>query len=79
MDVVYEWDREAVERGMQKGSHTKSLQIVLRQLSRRFGAVSSELQARIEGLSEPALDDLIVDLLDFRSLGDAESWIARGR
>jgi hypothetical protein len=75
MDVVYEWDREAVERGMQKGSHNKGVQIVLRMLSRRFGAVSQELQARIEGLSEPLLDDLVVDLLDFANLADAEAWI----
>ncbi|MDB5290628.1 MAG: hypothetical protein JWL69_1869 [Phycisphaerales bacterium] len=76
MDVVYEWDREAVERGMQKGSHNKGVKDVLRLLSHRFGAIPQELQARIDGLADPVLDDLLVDLLGFASLSDAEAWIA---
>jgi Domain of unknown function (DUF4351) len=76
MDVVYEWDREAVERGMQQGFHQKGVQNILRLLSHRLGAVPKEMQSQIDGLTAPALDDLLLDLLSFDSLTDAEAWIA---
>jgi predicted transposase/invertase (TIGR01784 family) len=65
--------RSAEERGMQQGvQHT-----VIRLLSRRFGDPPTSLKARLKGLKQESLDNLALDLLDFTSYADVESWLSR--
>lgn len=51
------------------------LEIVMRQLNRKVGAVTPELEARIQQLSPTQVEDLADALLDFTNAGDLVVWL----
>lgn len=51
--------------------------LVLRQLTRRVGELSSEVRQRIESLSLEKLENLGEALLDFQGMADLEAWFNR--
>ena len=69
MEIMTSWHRE----GRLEGKET----LVMRQLRRRFGAVSEEVTARLDRLSAEQLDDLGEALLDFGAVSDLEQWLSR--
>lgn len=71
MRIVTSWMEEGIEQGKQEAT----LSLILRQLLRRIGAVSPELQARIQQLSLPQLEDLAEALLDFTNEEDLVAWL----
>jgi predicted transposase YdaD len=48
--------------------------LLIRQLTRRCGALSDELQAKIQALSIPELESLGEALLDFQGMSDLDNW-----
>jgi len=77
VEMVYEWDRAAVEKGMERGGKLKSVEVALRQLSHRFGRLEASLQQCIRQLPESDLDELLVTLLGFQSIAEAQTWVDR--
>ncbi|BAY89632.1 MULTISPECIES: DUF4351 domain-containing protein [unclassified Tolypothrix] len=75
MEIVTSWMREGIERGQQQGRQQEALTLVLRQLNRRCGSLTPQLQERIQGLSVVELEDLGEALLDFASVADLENWL----
>ncbi|MBD2043476.1 DUF4351 domain-containing protein [Microcoleus sp. FACHB-672] len=75
MRIVTSWMEEGIEQGLQQGKHEATLSLILRLLPRRIGTVSPELQARIQQLSLPQLEDLAEALLDFTNEGDLVTWL----
>jgi predicted transposase YdaD len=70
--VIYqEIQQEGEERGILKGEQT----VILRQLARRVGDVSPELQSQIQSLSLYQLEALADALLDFSTLIDLRTWL----
>jgi predicted transposase YdaD len=70
--VIYqEIQQEGEERGILKGEQT----VILRQLARRVGDVSPELQSQIQSLSLYQLEALADALLDFSTLADLRIWL----
>jgi predicted transposase YdaD len=65
--------REAEQQGELKGQQ----ELVLRQLNRRVGNMSSQLQERIKSLPLTELEALGEALLDFTSMADLEAWLTR--
>ncbi len=65
--------QEALEEGRQLGE----VALVLRQLNRRVGEISPELQAQIEALSLEQVEALAEALLDFSGVEDLVSWLDR--
>jgi predicted transposase/invertase (TIGR01784 family) len=59
------------ERGILKGEQA----VILRQLARRIGEVSPELQSQIRALSLYQLEALADALLDFSALADLRTWL----
>ncbi|BAB73854.1 DUF4351 domain-containing protein [Nostoc sp. PCC 7120 = FACHB-418] len=51
--------------------------LVLCQLTRRVGELSSEVRQRIESLSLEKLENLGEALLDFQGMADLEAWFNR--
>ena len=49
---------------------------ILRQLKRKFGQLSPEIEAQIQNLSSPQLEDLGEALLDFQQIDDLTSWLS---
>jgi hypothetical protein len=54
---------------------TSELAIVLRQLSRRIGAIAPETEAQIPTLSLTQLEELSEALLDFSQVSDLSDWL----
>jgi Domain of unknown function (DUF4351) len=50
-------------------------EIVILQLNRRVGNLPTDVQVRIQSLSEVRLQELSEALLDFTSLADLEVWL----
>jgi predicted transposase/invertase (TIGR01784 family) len=74
--VIYqEIQQEGEERGILKGKLEGEQTVILRQLARRVGDVSPELQSQIQSLSLYQLEALADALLDFSTLADLRTWL----
>lgn len=60
---------------IQKGAKQGKLGTLTRQLSRRFGTTSPELQQQLQALSIEQLDDLSEALFDFSTVSDLTTWL----
>jgi predicted transposase/invertase (TIGR01784 family) len=65
--------REAEQQGELKGQQ----ELVIRQLKRRVGTVSIDLEARIKALPLAQLEELGEALLDFSQMADLVAWLER--
>jgi predicted transposase/invertase (TIGR01784 family) len=68
-------ERLGEERGILKGKLEGEQTVILRQLARRIGDVSPELQSQIQLLSLYQLEALADALLDFSTLTDLRTWL----
>ena len=69
-------EAKGLKDGRQEGREREARRLVLRQLQRRLGAVSTAQQARIAALPIDALEDLGEALLDFTDTADLSAWLA---
>ncbi|MDZ7967504.1 MAG: Rpn family recombination-promoting nuclease/putative transposase [Nostoc sp. DedSLP03] len=60
----------------EEGREEATVNLVMRQLKKRFGELTSEIRSAITGLPLPVLEDLSEALLDFTSVADLQSWLA---
>jgi predicted transposase YdaD len=70
--VIYQ---DILQEGREEGRQEGETALVLRQLTRRIGALASEVQERIRGLSIAQLEDLAEALLDFSQPSDLMNWL----
>lgn len=68
MEIVTSW--------MLDGARQEAQLLVLRQLTRRLGALPEATQAQVNELPTEQLEQLAEDLLDFTRLPDLETWLA---
>lgn len=61
--------------GRQEGRQEEGRSLILRQLTRRFGAPPEALKSQIETLELNQLEQLAEDLLDFKALDDLDAWL----
>jgi predicted transposase/invertase (TIGR01784 family) len=69
--VIYQ---DILAEGEQRGEIREAQTLILRQLARRVGNISPELQVRVKALSLDRLEELGEALLDFTGLADLEGW-----
>lgn len=50
--------------------------LIIRQLTKRFGELPQEMRSAIFGLPLPVLEDLSEALLDFTSVADLQVWLS---
>ncbi|RCJ24144.1 flagellar assembly protein H [Nostoc sp. ATCC 43529] len=67
MQIVTSWMEEGIQQG--------ELKIIQRQLIRRIGVITPELQQQLSGLSLTQLEDLAEALLDFSTEADLVAWL----
>jgi Domain of unknown function (DUF4351) len=73
---VYEkWRRETLEEGEQRGRQEGEKSMVLRQLTRRIGALSASSIAQVQSLDLSQIELLGEDLLDFSNAEDLDAWL----
>jgi predicted transposase YdaD len=68
---------EGEQIGEQRGELKESQILILRQLARRVGNISPELQVRVKALSLDRLEELGEALLNFTGLADLEVWFSQ--
>ena len=68
--------KEIKEVGLEQGREEATLNLVIRQLTKRFGEISEKTRSSISTLSLPVLEELSEALLDFTSLTDLQTWLA---
>jgi Domain of unknown function (DUF4351) len=71
---IQEGRQEGMQEGRQEGM-AQEQSLILRQLSRRVGILSSETRSQVESLSLEQLESLGEALLDFSSASDLELWL----
>ena len=80
MQIVTSWMEEGIEKGREEGREEGrkegTLQLVLRQLARRVGELSTPTAGRIRSLSQTELEALAEALLDFQAPGELERWLS---
>jgi hypothetical protein len=91
MELTTSWMREGIEiglkqgveqgvkQGVKQGEQQEALKIVLRQLNRRIGDLSTRLQGRIKKLSVAQLEQLSDALLDFTNVKDLTAWLDKNK
>ncbi len=72
--VIYQ---EIRQEGIEKGRQQEGISLILRQLNRRIGSVSEELEPKIRQLPLTTLEDLGEALLDFKTEADLLNWLDR--
>jgi predicted transposase/invertase (TIGR01784 family) len=63
------------KQGSTQGRKQEAVNLVVRQLTKRFGDLPDELRVTISGLSLTVLEDLSEALLDFSNLADLQAWL----
>jgi predicted transposase YdaD len=66
---------EGRELGLEEGRRREASALALRQLERRCGSLEAPTSSRIEALSLQQLEELALDLLEFRGVGDLQTWL----
>jgi hypothetical protein len=68
MQIVTSWMRTGIQQGQAS--------MVMRLLKHKFGEIDSNIEAQIQKLSSPQLEDLSEALLDFEQLEDLTTWLS---
>ncbi|CEP66844.1 Domain of unknown function DUF4351 [Moorella glycerini] len=72
MELTTSWHLKGWQQGQQEGRQ----EILLRQLRKRLGTISSEVEAKIKTLSVEQLDDLAEKILDITSEAELHRILA---
>lgn len=70
---------EGRQEGRQEGRHEEASAVILRQLTRLFGAHGPRLESRIRRLSLAQLELLSEELLEFETVSDLNAWLRLNR
>jgi hypothetical protein len=69
--------QQGMQQGIEKGRHEGEVELVLRQLRRRLGAVSTSQKTLIGRLDPSKIEALGESLLDFKSPADLARWLKK--
>jgi hypothetical protein len=75
---LYQQDRQlAMEQGIEQGRQVEGVSLILRQLTRRIGAIPVNLVEQISQLPIETLENLGEALLDFENEADLVNWLEK--
>lgn len=69
------WYNEILKEGEKRGELRGEANLVIRQLSKRFGNIDTEIASQIRQLSSPQLETLGESIFDFSAMADLETWL----
>ena len=67
--------QQGLQEGRQEGRQKEAAELILRQLVRKCGVLTSSQVAQVKGLELEALEQLGEDLLDFTAVADLVVWL----
>ena len=70
MQIVTSWMKTGIEQGIKRET-----ELILRQLKRKIGEFTPEIEAQVKGLEIEDLENLGEALLDFQELEDLTNWL----
>ena len=73
-DILAQGEQKGRTEGRVEGRTDEARSMITRQLTKRFGTLSIELQAKINALEIDRIESLAEDLLDFTSINDLLDW-----
>ena len=77
---LYQQDRQlAIEQGIEQGRQVEGVCLILRQLTRRIGAIPANLVEQIRQFPIETLENLGEALLDFQQEADLVNWLEQDR
>ncbi len=68
--------QKGLQQGEERGKKQEAIELILRQLTRRLGAIEPETEEQIRALSITQLEDLAEALLDFTSQSNVINYLA---
>jgi predicted transposase/invertase (TIGR01784 family) len=74
-DILQKGQKQGERIGLQLGLQQGKLELVMRQLTRRFGRIPREQEDKMNQLSTVQIEDLAEALLDFQSMSDLVCWL----
>jgi predicted transposase YdaD len=74
-EALQEGEKIGEQPGEQTGAIREARSLILRQLTRRVGTISSNAESKISALSISQLESLGEALLDFSSADDLDDWL----
>jgi hypothetical protein len=77
MPYITSVERLGIEQGIEQGMQRGEATLVLRQLNRRLGQVTTSVEKQIRQLSVKQLEDLGEALLDFENEADLLHWLSQ--
>nr|WP_228014459.1 DUF4351 domain-containing protein [Fortiea sp. LEGE XX443] len=75
-DILQKGLQQGLQQGEERGKKKEAQELILRQLTRRFGAIEPQTEQQIRTLSLTQLEDLAEALLDFSSQSDLIDYLA---
>jgi len=75
MTYITTGERIGYERGKLEGKQEQGQALIVRQLERRVGQLSEQVQTNLKSLSLSQLENLGEALLDFTRLEDLNNWL----
>ena len=74
-DILQKGIAQGQQQGLQQELQQGEAAVIIRLLTRRFGAIAPDLVERIHTLSISQLDELIDAQLNFSSVEDLVTWL----
>ena len=74
MQITTSWMEQGIEQGIERGL-TREKELVLRQLKRKLGQITPELEIQIKALDIDKVESLGEALLDFSTVDDLKAWL----
>jgi predicted transposase YdaD len=75
LEQIEKITQQGIQQGIQQGRSEEGRALVLKQLTRKLGNLSTELRTKVSELSLDRLESLGEDLLDFQIVEDLEKWL----
>ncbi|NEP39331.1 MAG: DUF4351 domain-containing protein, partial [Okeania sp. SIO2H7] len=73
--IALQDERGRLSYAVEQAQLNQTMAIIMRQLKKRFGDISTAINTQIEGLPLEDLEVLTEDILDFNTLEDLQSWL----
>lgn len=67
--------RQGLEQGLQQGKQQERVNLISRQLNKRFGEISEQINTQIQQLSMEQLEQISELIFDWESLEDLLTWL----
>ncbi|MDD4569347.1 MAG: DUF4351 domain-containing protein [Tepidanaerobacteraceae bacterium] len=74
-DVIEKGMKKGIEKGMEKGKSQGKIEILMRQLKKKFKIFPSSYEAKLFGAKEETIDKIAEDIFDIAEVKDLDKYL----